>query len=70
MEQTLSEMRSALIFHFEGMLMAGESLPVPKPNGIEDYLRDSEWPHEPGELITVFPAEELFAEVSAEASAP
>jgi predicted RNase H-like HicB family nuclease len=67
-EQTLSEMRSALVFHFEGMLMAGESLPEPKANGIEEYLRNTEWPHEPGELITSFPAEELLAEVSLETS--
>lgn len=68
-EQTLSEMRSALIFHFEGMLMHGETLPVPKANGIEEYLRDPEWPHGPDELITTFAAAELFAEVAPEAVA-
>lgn len=36
-EETVSEMRAALAFHFEGITESGESLPEPK--GLEHYVR-------------------------------
>jgi predicted RNase H-like HicB family nuclease len=56
-EQTLSEMRAALVFHFEGMTDAGERLPVPK--GLEHYVRSGEHIADPGDLLTTIPADEL-----------
>ena len=57
-EQTLSEMRAALAFHFEGMAEAGEPLPVPK--GLEHYVRSGEYVADAGDLLTTIPADELL----------
>ena len=61
-EQTLSEMREALVFHFEGMAEAGELLPEPK--GLEHYVRGGERIVDPGDLLTTIPANELFSAFS------
>src|SRR5438067_6031641 len=61
-EQTLSEMRAALAFHFEGMTEAGESLPEPK--GLEHYVRSGEHVADPGDLLTTVPADELLSAFS------
>jgi predicted RNA binding protein YcfA (HicA-like mRNA interferase family)/predicted RNase H-like HicB family nuclease len=61
-EQTLSEMRAALAFHFEGITGAGE--PVPEPKGLEHYLRAGEHVADPGDLLTTIPADELLSELS------
>ena len=39
-EQTLAEMRAAMVFHFEGTTEAGE--PLPAPRGLEYYIRSGE----------------------------
>ncbi|MBA3964061.1 MAG: type II toxin-antitoxin system HicB family antitoxin [Chthoniobacterales bacterium] len=62
-EQTLSEMRAALAFHFEGMAEGGESPPVPK--GLEHYVRSGEHIADPGDLLTTIPADELLSALSA-----
>ena len=62
-EQTLSEMRAALIFHFEGMTESGE--PIPKPRGLEYYVGSGEAVADPGDLITTLAAAELLAELPA-----
>lgn len=61
-EQTLSEMRAALAFHFEGMAEAGE--PLPEPKGLEHYIRSGERIADPGDLLTSVLAEELLAALS------
>ena len=61
-EQTLSKMREALIFHFEGMAEAGESLPEAK--GLEHYLRGGERIVDSGDLLTTIPADELVSAFS------
>ena len=66
-EQTLSEIRSALIFHFEGMTETGE--PLPEPKGLEHYVRAGEHIVDPGDLLTSIPADELLSQVSAAVSA-
>ena len=57
-EKTLAEMREALAFHFEGMTMAGESLPIAQ--GLEYYVRSGEYRADPGDLLTTIPADELL----------
>ncbi len=66
-EQTLSEMRGALAFHFEGMLEAGESLP--EPRGLEHYVQSGEHIADSGDLLTTIPADELLPDSSAMAVA-
>jgi predicted RNase H-like HicB family nuclease len=61
-EQTLSEMRSALVFHFEALTESGE--PLPEPKGLEHYVRSREPVADPGDLLTTISADELFAEIS------
>ena len=65
-EQTLSEMRAALVFHFEGMTEVGEPLPAPK--GLEYYVRSGEHIADPGDILTTIPADELLADVSTASS--
>ena len=57
-EQTLSEMRSALAFHLEGMSEAGE--PMPEPRGLDHYLRSGEYTADAGDLLTTIPTGGLF----------
>ena len=57
-EQTISEMRGALAFHFEGMAETGE--PLPEPKGLGHYVRSGEYVADAGDLLTVIPADELF----------
>ena len=57
-EKTLSEMRAALVFHFEGMAEAGESLP--EPRGLDHYVRSGEYVADAGDLLTTVSAEELL----------
>jgi len=61
-EQTLSEMRAALMFHFDGMAETGE--PIPTPKGLEYYVRSGEHIADPGDLLTTIPADSLLAEVA------
>ena len=58
-EKTLAEMRAALIFHFEGMLDAGETLPGAQ--GLEHHVQSGEYTFDPGDLLTTIPADELLA---------
>ena len=62
-EQTLSEMRSALAFHLEGMTEAGELLPEPK--GLEYYIQSGEHITDPGDLLTTIPADDLLPDSTA-----
>ncbi len=61
-EETLLEMRSALIFHFEGMLEAGETLP--EAQGLEHHVHSGEYTFDPGDLLTTVPSDELLAGLS------
>ena len=61
-EQTLAEMRGALAFHFEDMVLAGESLPAPK--GLEYDVQSGEPIADPGDLLTTIPADELLPDGS------
>ena len=57
-EQALAEMRCALAFHFEGVTEAGE--PLPEPRGLEHYVQSGEHIADPGDLLTMVPANELL----------
>ena len=57
-EKTLSEMRAALAFHFEGMADAGEALP--EPRGLDHYVRSGEYIADTGDLLTTIPADGLL----------
>ena len=61
-EQTLSEMRGALAFHFEGMTAAGELLLEPK--GLEHLVQNGGHIADPGDLLTTIPADELLPDSS------
>jgi predicted RNase H-like HicB family nuclease len=61
-EQTLAEMRSALLAHFEEMRDMGEPLPLPR--GLADHLRSGEYVPESGDVLTFLCAEDLFAQLS------
>ena len=58
-EETLAEMRSALAFHFEGMIEAGETLP--EAQGLEHHVQSGEYTFDSGDLLTTIPAGELLA---------
>ncbi len=57
-EQTLAEMRGALVFHFEGMAEVGE-LP-PEPKGLEYYLQKGRHIADARDFLTTIPVEELL----------
>lgn len=66
LDEALREMTSALVFHFEGMLEAGEALP--SPIGLQAHLLSGEYVADPGDLIAHVAAEDLFRRIPAEAA--